>query len=124
VQRTSALGRGSNENASRFHNPKLAEPEGAARGKPNAFTSFQGCSDLCLGSTFDTGPPRSLQRSRAAGPRRDRTRDDVLSDSIRGNAAKPVIPAKVVLAAALSMLLPCSAPWLPRPPPLHAGERG
>lgn len=31
VERTSAIVRGSNENTSRFHNPKLADPEGAAK---------------------------------------------------------------------------------------------
>lgn len=31
VQRTSAIVRGSNDNTARFHNPKLADPEGAAR---------------------------------------------------------------------------------------------
>ncbi|QFZ85089.1 NAD(P)-binding protein [Variovorax paradoxus] len=31
VERTSAIVRGSNDNASRFHNPKLADPEGAAQ---------------------------------------------------------------------------------------------
>lgn len=31
VQRTSAIVRGSNENTSRFHNPKLADPEGAEK---------------------------------------------------------------------------------------------
>jgi hypothetical protein len=66
VQRTSALGRGSNENASRFHNPKLAEPEGAARGKPNAFTSFQGCSDLLsrLNIRHGTTPLTAAESSR------------------------------------------------------------